>query len=89
MKSYIKEEIIDKLSKDNIDLKEVNINDVDNIDDVVIDDNKNNDDRIMDFLSKVRNPYFFNIDGFIVKFSYNDNGINAEECIENVMKHII
>ena len=40
-------------------------------------------------LKKVSNPYFFNIDGYVVKFSYQENGVEAEECIHNAIKQII
>lgn len=73
----------------NMDFNDVNISDLDNIDEIDVDDNKEVDNRVMDFLDKVKNPYFFNINGFIVKFTYKDDGLKADECIENVMKHII
>lgn len=68
---------------------DIDINDLDNIDEIDIDDSKNVEDRIMDFLNETKNPYFFNINGFIVKFTYKEDGLSADECVTNAMKHII
>lgn len=73
----------------NATINEININDLDDIDEIEIDENKSEEERIMDFLDKTRNPYFFNINGFIVKFTYKEDGLSASECITNAMKHII
>ena len=45
----------------NATINEININDLDDIDEIEIDENKSEEERIMDFLDKTRNPYFFNI----------------------------
>ena len=56
---------------------------------IKIDENLEPEERVIDFLKKVINPYFFNIDGYVVKFSYQENGVEAEECIHNAIKQII
>lgn len=73
----------------NMNIKEINIEDIDDIDNINVDENKSSEDRINDFLKEVTNPYFFNINGYVVKFSYQENKIKAEECIHNAIKNLI
>lgn len=70
-------------------IEEIDINEIDNIDDIVVDTSKSKDERIIEFLENIKNPYFFNIDGCIVKFSFSESNITADECTENVMKHFL
>lgn len=69
-----------------MNIKNINASEIDNI---KIDENLEPEERVIDFLKKVSNPYFFNIDGYVVKFSYQENGVEAEECIHNAIKQII
>ena len=69
-----------------MNIKNINVSEIDNI---KIDENLEPEERVIDFLKKVSNPYFFNIDGYVVKFSYQENGVEAEECIHNAIKQII
>lgn len=69
-----------------MNIKNINVSEIDNI---KIDENLESEERVIDFLKKVSNPYFFNIDGYVVKFSYQENGVEAEECIHNAIKQII
>ena len=73
----------------NMNIKDVNLEDIDDIDNINVDENKSSEERINDFLYEVANPYFFNINGYVVKFSYQENEIKAEECIHNAIKNLI
>lgn len=56
-----------------MNIKNINVSEIDNIDNIdniKIDENLEPEERVIDFLKKVSNPYFFNIDGYVVKFSY-------------------
>ena len=65
-------EIESKVSKyKNANIKNININEIDDIDNIKIDENKEPEERVSD-LKKVINPYFFYIDGYVVKFSYQE-----------------
>lgn len=72
-----------------MNIKNINASEIDNIDNIKIDENLEPEERVIDFLKKVSNPYFFNIDGYVVKFSYQENGVEAEECIHDAIKQII
>ena len=68
----------------------IDINEIDNIDDIEINEEIDVDERIIDFINKVKNPYVFNIDGYIVKFSYSDNDIDLDTCvIESIKRNYI
>lgn len=68
-----------------IDVRNLKPNEIDNIEDFKIDTSKPSTDRVIDFLSKTKNPYAFNVDGFIVKIDFADNGENFEDCVENAI----
>ena len=72
-----------------MNIKDINVSEIDNMDNIKIDENLEPEERVIDFFKKVSNPYFFNIDGYVVKFSYQENGVEAEECIHNAIKQIV
>ena len=73
----------------NINIKDINSDDIDNIDDITIDSEIPYEDRILDFINSTKNPYFFKINDTIVKFSFPENDITADKCVENVSTHLI
>ena len=58
--------------------KEVDPNDVDNLDDIKIDRRKKQNEIIMDFISNAKNPYIFKINGRLVKIEFSDNEKSKE-----------
>ena len=89
MKKYNIKELEEKLKicRD-IDLSEVNINEVDDLNDIRISRRKSKEERIIDFISKTKNPYIFKVNGRLVKIEFTDNGRKAEDAIINIMKSI-
>jgi len=69
-------------------LEDINPNDIDEISSIKIDRRKPIDERILDFLTQVKNPYVFKVNGKLVKLEFTDNGTNAEDAIINVIKSI-
>ena len=45
-------------------------------------------DRIIDFISKTKNPYIFKVNGRLVKIEFCNNGKKAEDSITSVIKSI-
>ncbi len=79
----------DKINRaSSIDIRKVNIDDLNDFDDIKIDDSKTSRERIIDFLMEVNNPYFFKCNGYIVKTSFSDYGILAEDCVLDAFKSI-
>ncbi len=66
-------------------IKYVQENDIDKIENIKIDKNLSKMERILDFIENTKNPYIFCIDGIKVKFEYSDNGIRLSECINNLI----
>lgn len=69
-------------------MNEVNPDDVDELSSIKINTRMNPVNRIIDFISKTKNPYIFKVNGKIVKLAFTDNDINAEDAIINVIKSI-
>ena len=84
------EKLKEKLKKyENIPLSEININDVDEITDIKINKRKSSNDRILDFLNTVKNPYVFKVKGKFVKISFSDDSNKtADDCLTNVLKNL-
>ena len=83
------EKLKEKLKKyENIPLSEININDVDEITDIKINKRKSSNDRILDFLNEVKNPYVFKVKGKLVKIIFSDTNKTADDCLTDVLKNL-
>lgn len=79
----------EKLKKyENIPLSEININEVDEITDIKVNKRKSSNDRILDFLNTVKNPYVFKHNGKLVRIGFSDTNKTADECLTNVLKNL-
>lgn len=58
----------------NIKLEDINPDDVDEISSIKIDRRKSSNERILNFLTQVKNPYVFKENGRLVRFSFSENG---------------
>lgn len=90
MKKYDYKELAEKLERcKNIDLKDVTLDDVDDIKDIKIDRRKSSDERILDFLTKVKNPYTFKVNGKLVRISFSeDTDLTADDCLTRVLENL-
>lgn len=90
MKNYNIKELQDKLERcRNVSLDEVSIDDVDELSSVKINTRLNQVDRIIDFISKTKNPYIFKVNGKLVKIEFCNNGKKAEGSITRLLKVFI
>ena len=71
-----------------IPLDEVNPDDVDEITDIKIDRRKSSNERILDFLNKVKNPYIFKVKGRLVRIRFSDTDKTADDCLTNALKNL-
>ena len=69
-------------------LDEVNLEDVDDIRDIKVDKRKSSNERMLDFLTKVKNPYIFKVNGRLVKFTFSNTDRTAEDCLTSVLKNL-
>ena len=89
MNKYNIEEIKEKLERcRNVDLDDVSLDDVDEISSIKIDRRKPSNERILDFIMKVKNPYIFKVKGKLVRIRFSENSnLTAEDCLTNVLKN--
>ena len=72
----------------NIELSNVKLDDVDEITDIKICKRKSSNDRILDFLNEVKNPYVFKVKGKLVKIIFSDTNKTADDCLTDVLKNL-
>ena len=58
------------------------------ITDIKIDKRKSSNERILDFLNKVKNPYIFKVKGKLVRIRFSDTDKTADDCLTNVLKNL-
>ena len=61
---------------------------VDELSSIKIDRRKSSNERILDFLIKVKNPYIFKVNGRLVRMRFTKNGPTADECLTRVLKNL-
>lgn len=89
MKNYDLKELKRKVKYyKEIPIDEINSADVIDIKDIKIDRRKSSDERLLDFLNVVKNPYVFKIKGRIVKVNFSDSDKTAEDCLTSVLKSL-
>ena len=90
MDKYNIKELAEKLERcRNVNLDNVKLEDVDEITDIKIDRRKPSEERILDFLTKVKNPYIFKVNGKLVRIKFSENtNLTAEDCLTNVLKNL-
>ena len=73
-KKYNIQELEEKLKRcRNMKLKDVTLDDVDELSSIKIDRRKSSNERILDVLTKVKNPYIFKINGRLVRIRFSEN----------------
>jgi hypothetical protein len=72
----------------NMKLEDVTLDDVDDISSIKIDRRKSSEERILDFITKVKNPYIFKVNGRLVKMSFTENGPSVDECLTNMLENL-
>ena len=67
----------------------MNYNNLVDLKDVVIDINLPKEERIIDYLKQIKNPYIYINKGCIIKKRYNPNGDTMEECLIKAVSKIV
>ncbi len=90
MKKYDYKKLIDKLERcKNIDLKDVTVDDVDDIKDIKIDRRKSSEERILDFITKTKNPYIFKVNGKLVRIRFSEtSNLTVDDCLTRVLENL-
>ena len=86
---YNIQELEEKLKRcRNMKLEYVTLDDVDELSSIKIDRRKSSNERILDFLTKVKNPYIFKVNGRLVRMRFSENGPTADECLTNMLENL-
>ncbi len=89
MNKYNLKELEEKLQRcRNVKLEDITLDDVDEISSIKIDRRKPSNERILDFIMKVKNPYIFKVNDKLVRISFSDTDKTAEDCLTNVLKNL-
>ena len=86
-----RKELREKLERcRNVNLDDVKLENVDEITSIKIDRRKPSEERILDFLTKVKNPYIFKVNGKLVRIRFSESSnLTAEDCLTNVLKNFV
>jgi len=79
---------IDLEAMRNVDIKMAEISMLIDIDDVEIDVTKPKNERILDFIRQVKNPYCYKYGKTVVKISYANTGKTFEEIFKSIVTNI-
>lgn len=84
------DEIKEKLERcKNVSLEDINPDEVDEITSIKIDKRKSSNERILDFLNKVKNPYIFKVNGKLVRIRFSETtDKTADDCLTSVLKNL-
>ena len=89
MDKYNIKELEEKLNRcKNMKLEDINLDVVDEISSIKIDRRKSRNERILDFLTQVKNLYVFKVNGHLVQIGFTDNGKPADDCLTNVLESL-
>ncbi|MFV0479144.1 MAG: DUF6870 family protein [Anaerorhabdus sp.] len=72
----------------NISIDDVDINTLEDISNIKISKKKDSNERIVDFINSIDNPYLFKVNNVVVKIEFSNNSNRAEDCINNVIKSL-
>ena len=80
----------DLLMNENIiDDIDFNIDDLVDIRNIKINVNQPIQEKIVDFVKQVKNPYLFKVGDVVVRVNFNNNGSTFQEKFENYLKECI
>ena len=82
-------EIKEKLERcKNMKFEDISLDDVNEISSIKIDRRKPSDERILKFITKVKNPYIFKVNGKLVRMNFSDTDKAAEDCFTRALENL-
>ncbi len=89
MSNYNIEELENKIKRcKKISLNEVDIEELDELSEIKVSKKKKGNERILEFIKNISNPYMFKVKDKIVKVEFTNNGVSAEDSITNIISSI-
>lgn len=71
-----------------ISMEDVNIDMIDDLSNIKISKKIKGNERILEFIKNISNPYIFKVNNKIVKVEFTNNGISAEDSITSIISKI-
>ena len=68
-----------------ISFDQIKKEDLTDINDIKIDRSLKPEERIMSYLSQVKNPYFLKKNGVAIKIGFSDSGKTMQQCMEEYL----
>lgn len=79
-----------KLEKSKMaEINKINATEIDDVKNLKINSSISSNERIIEFIKKVKNPYIIKVGDTIVKMTYNSGNKEALECIKNIVSENI
>lgn len=69
-----------------IELKDIERTEIEDIRNIKVNNELPIEERIVDFLKKVKNPYVFKVNDTLVKVSFGTKNIDVKQCLNNIVK---
>ena len=83
------EKLGEKLEKcRNMKLEDVTLDDVDELGSIKIDRRKLSNEKIIYFLTKVKNHYIFKVNGRLVRMRFSEKGPTADKFLTNMLENL-
>lgn len=69
-----------------VDVRTVNPDTLVDINDITVNDKLSKEERILNFIRQIRNPYCYRCGKVVVKISFNDTDVTLEDRMESLLK---
>ena len=69
-----------------ISIKECDKEQLTDLSSVLIDNEKSKEERILDYLRQVKNPYYFKVDDVAVRLVFEEGGRSFQQCMEELVQ---
>ena len=79
---------IDLESMRNVDIQDFDPNTIPDIKDIHIDTNQPVSDRILNYITQAKNPYFVRCGKILVKIEYSETETTIEDCMEGYFRSL-
>ncbi len=73
----------------NVDIRTIEKKELVDINNVKISINDSPEKKIQDFIKKVKNPYCFLCNGYVVKLNFSDNSRTIEDCFSDAIDTLV
>ena len=73
----------------NVDIRTVDRNSLVDLQDVRIDENLSQHERLAEFIRQIKNPYCYRFGNIIIKESFSSNGKSIDDCLEQYIGTLV